>query len=216
MLEGTNGETKDRCLLVGEQVRQTDVIRDEGSDDAESTSSLSQVDVTGEFTRSKECECDGEQTEESDKGYALSQSCDARSREKDRILRSGSWSRRRMEAAFVQEQESDDGPSSEVDTQRARELLGILSVRSSGTGAWVEDSSIGEPEGSVRRKCGSTESVTLGELPHSSEKLSKTTTEDGHSNDRVRVMDSSGLEVVQRQDESGGCKREETKRSRTS
>jgi len=71
---------------------------------------------------------------------------------------------------------------------------------------------IDDPPSTARKRNGtrkltsSAKDVAPRELPHASEELCKATTEKSHSNNNVRVFDSTGLEIVER--EQKRCRRE--------
>lgn len=57
---------------------------------------------------------------------------------------------------------------------------------------------------------GASEGIPPREFPHASEKLRDASTEDGHAEHNVRVMNVAGPSVVQRQDQSRRGEGEET------
>jgi hypothetical protein len=113
-----------------------------------------------------------------------------------------------------QEQEGDDKPGSQKDSNSAGEFLAVTGVGGGNTEARVKEGREGHPETAVASESGRAEGVSSGELPHSSGELSKTTNEAGHADDSISVRDSTSLDVVHREDESGGGEREEAERTR--
>ena len=55
-----------------------------------------------------------------------------------------------------------------------------------------------------------TECVAVWKCPHASEELSETTSEDGHANDDIGLGDTACPDVVEREEECRGRKREHT------
>jgi hypothetical protein len=187
VFEETDGQTNKRCLLVGEQVRETDVVSNESGDDTEASTSLGDTEFGTPFASGEEDEgeCkEGEQGNEAD-----------------------GFPQRRNE-----EEESDDGPSNEIDSESTAQLRRAF-VSRSGTGARPEDGGIREPEGTIGGESGSTKGVALRELPHAGHELGETTTENSHADNRVRVGDATRVKVIERQNQSRRREGEETKRS---
>jgi len=58
----------------------------------------------------------------------------------------------------------------------------------------------------VRSLTGSTEDVSAGELPHASEELGKSTSEDGHPYDHIGGVDTTGVDIHHGKQE---CRRSE-------
>lgn len=94
-----------------------------------------------------------------------------------------------------------------------KNILGSLRSRSHDLGAFVESINNKFPScqatdtsdrARATRKLHTccTKYVAAGKLPHSSKKLSETTTEAGHTNDNIGHGNSAGADVVERKNES--------------
>lgn len=77
----------------------------------------------------------------------------------------------RRPMACDQHQSSEDGPSSQVDTQRVRKCSRMVVVSGQNVGTGNEHDRIREPEATVRRERSGTKRVASSELPHAGEQL---------------------------------------------
>lgn len=68
--------------------------------------------------------------------------------------------------ASDQHQGCEDGPCSEVDTERVREQFGMVFICTQDVGTRDEHDSIREPETTVAGERGSAKGVSSPELPH--------------------------------------------------
>jgi hypothetical protein len=183
-LEVAKGQPERRVGLSVKEVSEADVVGNECNNNTDSSTSLADSGGSVDFTGSKECEGESKEPEEEDEGDALANGDNAEPR-------------------------GDHAPTDEIDAKSACELS-LHSVGSTDARTRNQDCGIGKPESTVGSEGCSTESVALGELPHASEELSETTTEDGHANNDVGVSDGADLEVVHREHESCRCERKET------
>lgn len=110
-----------------------------------------------------------------------------------------------------EEDECDDEPGCQEDSDTVGELSRVSAVGGSNTEAGVKEGSVGHPKAAVTGESSRAEGVTSGKLPHSSDELSKTTNETGHSDDGIRDSDTASLDVEHGEDEGGGGEGEETK-----
>jgi len=181
--EGTERKGEERVLLSSKKLSKANVVRDEGGDDTEVASGLSEILLESELASGKNSKSSGKESEESNEGDALAESDD-------------------------EEQECENKPGDEVDSEGALELRCICEGRNN-TGAGNEDGGEGHPESTIGSEGSSTEHVSTGELPHASKELGSATTEDGHTDNDVRMGNTPGAYVVEGEDEGGGSEGEQ-------
>lgn len=184
MLADGDGEQ----IIIGHKLSEANVVRNECGHDADCATCLAKGSVAREVGDGKEYESDREAEEEDTQA--------------DRLAESGD-----------EEEEGDDSPSNEVDSDGRNDLGGVGRGSIGFTDARAGDQKRRkrEPERAVGSECGSTKSIASGEFPHTSKELGETTAEESHADDNVGCVDTTSIDIVQRQDESRRCEGEETK-----
>lgn len=178
--EGTKREVEDGLFLGAEKLAQANVVRNQGSDNAQRSASFGHVGDTRESASSEDEERQCEQAKQRNEPKALAEGGNG-------------------------EEEGDHAPGDEVNPEGGVEFSSF-SVCSADATAWDEDRREGHPERAKRRECSGAESVSLGEFPHAGKELSEAATENSHADNDVRVGDAPCAQVVQREDQSSGGK----------
>jgi len=175
-------------IVLSQELSETAVVRNERGDDADCTTCLAYGIVGREIG---DCENE-ERHHEAEEEHTQA----------DRLAERGK-----------EEQKSDATPANEVDGDGVNNLAGVgrggIGITDAKTGD--QEDRKREPEGAERREGTSSKGVAGGELPHASNELGETTTEEGHANDDVGSVDVTSVYIVQRQDERRGRKGEEAK-----
>jgi len=186
MLEDTDREPNHRSALSREHVAQTDVVRDECGDYAETTSRLGDVGISP-LADSKQEERQVQETEQENEADGFAEGDD-------------------------QEDEGDDEPGEEVDAEGFLELIGVV-VGGENARVGPEDGRERDPEGTVRREGSRAECVAAGELPHTRKELGKASIEESQPDDNIGVGDSIDSDVVEAQNERRRGKRQKSERT---
>jgi len=183
-----DGGELDEAVGLDHHGGETDVERVESGDNAESATSLLDCDTACELGDHQEHESDGEEEEDANE-------CDVGPQGGD------------------EEEESDDEPAGEVDSESALKHLNVTLVGCNDTQVGDVERRKRQPECTIGRKGGSTESITGGELPHASKKLSESSVEEGHADHDIGDSNVTSDYIEHGENVSRASKSEQSKRS---